>query len=155
MIGIRGFRHTAIVVRNLDLMLDFYVAVLGLQVIRRVELDSAEFQYGIAVAGSRARVVHLAIPGSDTCLELFEFAAVEAPEAVPPSNAAGYRHVAFIVDDMEEACQTLRASGLQMLSRPVALNEPGVDPNLLFMYFRDPEGNIIELNNVSLPGQGG
>jgi catechol 2,3-dioxygenase-like lactoylglutathione lyase family enzyme len=46
MINIKKFRHTAIIVQNLDKMKRFYTETLGLKCIRSIQISSEDFQRG-------------------------------------------------------------------------------------------------------------
>jgi glyoxylase I family protein len=148
---IKKFRHVAIVARDLNKLVDFYTQTLGFAVKRRYEAANANFQKGIGVPGAQATVVHLTIPNSTVELELFEFGApaMDASGRSPlPANQPGIRHMALIVDDLRQACLELKAKGIVFLSEPITHKEPKEVAGFQFVYFRDPEGNIVELNQL-------
>ena len=147
---IKKFRHVALVVTDLDKMLHFYTQVLEFKVKRRFEIKSPEFQTGIGVFGAEAKGTHLAISNSDVEMELFQFS-VPTPHAsnsLQPANQLGYRHIALVVDDLQEAYSQLKAKGVTFLSEPITVKEPKELDGFQFVYFRDPEGNIVEFNQL-------
>ena len=147
MINIQNLRHVAMVVNDLEVMLDFYTSILGFKLERSVDIESREFREGIDIQDARAKIAHLEIPHSDVRLEMFEFAEKRhSPDTHSAADLPGYRHIAFIVDDIEKSCAHLKEQGLEFSSEPITLTEPGED--LRFVYFKDPEGNIIELNDT-------
>ena len=68
------------------------------------------------------------------CIALFQ-AEVASPERQPEST--GLRHVAFTVDSLDDAQERLRTSGVDF-----RVEDHG---NAHSVYFRDPDGNTIEL----------
>ena len=65
---------------------------------------------------------------------------------LPAINGAGYAHIAFLVDDVEACLHKLLASGGRKLGEIVVqeLDNVGI---LTVVYTRDPEGNIVEIQN--------
>jgi glyoxylase I family protein len=147
---IQRFRHVAIVANDLPKLVDFYTQTLGFEVKRRYEAANANFQKGIGVAGAEAIVVHLTIPNSTVELELFQFTAPLMSDSRPPlpANQPGYRHMALIVDNLQAAYVELKTKGITFLSEPITHQEPKEVAGFQFIYFRDPEGNIVELNQL-------
>jgi glyoxylase I family protein len=65
------------------------------------------------------------------------------------TNVSGYRHIAFVVSDLDAGYQKLHDAGnIEILSEPVTMTTPRSIAGFRFVYFRDPEGNIIELNEL-------
>jgi len=150
MVQIKKFRHVALVVRDLDKMVDFYAQALGFEVKRRFQIKSSDFQKGIGVPGAEAKGVHIIVPNSTVEIELFQFTVPPAPgyDSPLPANQPGYRHIALIVDKLEEAYSELKTRGVTFLSEPIRVKEPKEVAGFQFVYFRDPEGNIVELNQL-------
>ncbi len=147
---IKRFRHAAIVAHDLSKLVDFYSQILGFEVKRRYEARSVDFQNGVGVPGADARVVHLTIPNSSVELEMFQFMAPVMDSAAPPlpANQPGFRHMALVVDDIYEAYLELKAKGITFLSEPVTYTEPKEVAGFSFVYFLDPESNIVEFNQL-------
>ncbi len=129
-------------------MINFYTHVLGFEVKRRFEIKSGDFQKGIGVVGAEAKGAHLAIPNSNVEMELFQFTnpLLHTTGSSLPANHPGYRHIALIVSNLHEAYLELKNKGVVFLSEPVIVKEPKEVAGFQFVYFRDSEGNIIELN---------
>lgn len=146
--NIQRFRHIALVADDLDKMTCFYTQALGFEVKRRFEIKSGDFQKGVGVVGAAAKGAHLAIPNSDVEMELFQFIApLSATKNSPlPANHPGYRHIALVVGNLQDAYSKLKAKGIPFLSEPITIKEPKEVAGFQFVYFRDPEGNIVELN---------
>jgi glyoxylase I family protein len=74
-------------------------------------------------------------------IELF----AAAPDAQPPQGsgpASSYLHLALEVDDIERSVAELAGAGHEM--GPI-VDCGGVTPGLRICFFKDPEGNVIEL----------
>jgi catechol 2,3-dioxygenase-like lactoylglutathione lyase family enzyme len=69
---------------------------------------------------------------------------------LPIVNRPGFGHIAFLVDDVAEALKEVEAGGGGSVGRIVENEVAGVGL-LKVVYARDPEGNIIELQNWSRP----
>ncbi|MDR7239619.1 SMU1112c/YaeR family gloxylase I-like metalloprotein [Neobacillus drentensis] len=123
---INKIHHIAVICSDYQKSKDFYVRILGLTPINevyRAERDS--YKLDLEVNGQYQ-------------IELFSF----PDPAVRPSypEAAGLRHLAFEVDDIEEAVQ-------YMTSHQVNVEATRVDPvtNKKFTFFADPDGLPLEL----------
>ncbi len=120
--------HAVLYVRDLEPMLDFYTGTLGFSVSDRGPLDPNDPE-GI-------QVVFMTQTGSDH--HQLAFANVRQDEA--PSNTLD--HLAFRVgsfSDVKEMAAKLQADGRASELGPVNHG------NAWSVYFRDPEGNRIEV----------
>lgn len=142
--------HVNIVVRDLEAMVRFYEAALGLRVSKRVTISGDWIEAVVGLRGVVADVVYLEL-ASGPRIELIKYrapAGVEPPGLDMP-NTLGLRHLAFRVSDVASAEAKLRAAGARVLSKPQTVPDAqvtyagGVRKHLL--YFHDPEGNLLEL----------
>lgn len=118
--------HIAIICTNYEKSKDFYVRILGLNPIREVyrqERDS--YKLDLEVNGEYQ-------------IELFSFP--NPPKRPSYPEAAGLRHLAFEVDDIEEAVYELTRLGIQI--EPIRVDP---DTDRKFTFFADPDGLPIEL----------
>jgi lactoylglutathione lyase len=122
------YLHTMVRVTDLDASLDFYCNKLGLVEVRRQESEKGRFT-----------LVFLAAPG-DAARAQAEFAPLVEltynwdPEAY--SGGRNFGHLAYRVDDIYAACQTLMDGG-------VTINRPPRDGHMAFV--RSPDNISIEL----------
>lgn len=157
---IRGIHHVALVAEDMESMLAFYEGTLGFTEAARMSWDAGEDEVDriIDVPGSAAEIRILR--AGNAYLELFRF---HAPEGAPLDrrNRAcdrGIRHFAFDVTDIESEYKRLRQAGIEFNCPPAYVELEG--RGLRAAYFRDPEGNIVELQEllegaadpVALPG---
>jgi len=63
---------------------------------------------------------------------------------LPQANECGFGHIAFAVDDVDEALQAVIAAGGGAVGEVATAEVKGVGL-IRLVYARDPEGNIVEL----------
>ena len=121
------YLHTMVRVTDLDESLDFYCNKLGLEELRRIDVEAGRFS-----------LVFLAAPGDSN-------AQVELTYNWDEKGYAGGRnfgHLAYNVDDIYATCQRLADGG-------VTINRPPRDGHMAFV--RSPDGISIELLQAGAP----
>lgn len=115
------YLHTMVRVSDLEASLDFYCHKLGLEELRRFDIEAGRFT-----------LVFLAAPGNDV-------AQVELTynwDKEPYPDGRNFGHLAYEVDDIYEVCQRL-------MDRGVTINRPPRDGHMAFV--RSPDQISIEL----------
>ena len=123
---IRAFHHVALIASDYPRSERFYTEILGLAVV--AETYRAE---------RRSYKLDLALPGGGQ-LELFSFP--DPPPRPTRPEAAGLRHLAFAVDDIEASVAGLEARGVAC--EPLRVDEL---TGCRFTFFADPDGLPLEL----------
>lgn len=145
---IRGIHHVALVVDDFDLMLDFYQRVIGAKETTRLgwEAPNPAVDEIISVPGSSADIRILRV--GNAYLELFKFHAPAGRPVEPDNSAAdhGFRHIAFDVTDIDAEYERLLGEGVTFNSPPTQVELDGHP--LRATYFTDPEGNIVEFQEL-------
>jgi glyoxylase I family protein len=121
-----GIHHIAIICADYAQSKLFYTEVLGLKIIREVyRPERQSYKLDLALNGYYV-------------IELFSFP--DPPQRVSGPEAAGLRHLAFAVDDIEQAIAHLKTH--HVTPEPVR-----VDPHTgrRFTFFTDPDGLPLEL----------
>ena len=118
--------HVAIICSNYERSMDFYVKKLGFSLICEVERP-------------QQKDMLIMLQSGETVLELFIKA--DAPQRVDNPEALGLRHLAFHVENMEEAVAWMSARGVE--TEPV--REDKINGGR-FTFFRDPDGLPLELH---------
>lgn len=121
-----GLHHIAIICSDYERSRRFYTEVLGLQVVQEVyrqERDS--WKLDLALNGTYV-------------IELFSFP--QPPPRPSRPEAAGLRHLAFSVGDIEAAIEDLARKGV--ITEPVRTDEY---TGRKFTFFTDPDGLPLEL----------
>ena len=116
------YLHTMVRVKDLDASLEFYCQHLGLEEIRRVDVESGRFS-----------LVFLASPGDSSAqIELtYNWDGDELGE-----GSRNFGHLAYAVDDIYATCQRLLDGG-------VIISRPPRDGHMAFV--RSPDNISIEL----------
>jgi catechol 2,3-dioxygenase-like lactoylglutathione lyase family enzyme len=90
--------------------------------------------------------IHLRLPGygvDGPTLEIFQYVKVKKG-ASPVVNRPGFAHIAFAVKNVAKALEKVESHGGGRAGQVVSTIIEGVG-SINFVYARDPEGNIIEL----------
>jgi catechol 2,3-dioxygenase-like lactoylglutathione lyase family enzyme len=116
MIKVQGYNHVAIVVIDLEKSEWFYGEVLGLKTVERPPFDFPGHWYQV---------------GNDCQLHLMVY-----DEEIPKTM----RHVAFEVDDFDDALKSLEAQGIGIVEGP-GKRVDGSD----YLFCNDPNGNLVEI----------
>lgn len=141
---ITGVHHTSFTVSNIERALEFYVELLGCEVLWRREIAEKYFRDIVGFPDCRVRAAHLRIPGSSHVLELFEYVAPRGAPADVRTNNPGSAHIAFLVDDLPALYNTLTSQGIRFRSIPVVI-DAGANRGGLSVYVLDPDGITVEL----------
>ena len=143
--------HTNLIARDWKKLVRFYSEVFGCEPkgperdLSGPWLDSVN-----AVLNAHLTGVHLRLPGYDTdgpTLEIFSYDEL-LEGGVPVANQSGFAHIAFAVDDVDQALQAVIAAGGGAVGKIASTEVDGVG-RLCVVYSRDPEGNIVELQKWS------
>jgi catechol 2,3-dioxygenase-like lactoylglutathione lyase family enzyme len=141
---IRGIHHVALHTPNFDAMARFYREAFGFMpaVDEFHWRDSRETDAAIGVEGSAART--LMLKAENCYLEIFEYDSPPSREGGPARpNDYGYTHFCVDVTDIEEEFDRLAALGMTF-----PLPKPADFGPVQFIYGKDPDGNIIEIQQL-------
>jgi len=137
--------HTGITVKDIERSVVFYRDVLGLKLLvpPTEPAEGIELSKGVGVPSARLRQ---AILESGECsIELFEYQNPPAEIEMPlPANNPGPGHVAFEVEDIQSEYERLGGLGVEFFTKPNLITD-GPLSGWQWVYFRDPEGTILEL----------
>lgn len=123
---ILGTHHIAVICSDYAKSRDFYVGILGLEIV------SETFR-----AARQSYKLDLKLPDG-TQIELFSFP--EPPKRPNYPEACGLRHLAFVVQNVDEAVAELNQKGVVV--EPVRTDE---QTGKRFTFFADPDGLPLEL----------
>ena len=120
---LRSIDHVVLTASDLDATVEFYVDVLGAELIR--------FDEG-----------RLAIQVGDQKINLHPASAPLQPHATSPEP--GSLDICFVTDlTLDEVVARLRSADIEIEEGPVA--QTGALGQMTSIYFRDPDGNLIEI----------
>jgi catechol 2,3-dioxygenase-like lactoylglutathione lyase family enzyme len=122
---VNRFDHVVLTVASVDATVDFYTRVLGMS--------------AVTFGGGRQ-----ALRFGTSKINLHQAGHEFEPKARRPTP--GSADLCFVVDDpIEDVMAQLTAAGVAVEEGPVA--RTGATGELISCYFRDPDGNLIELSN--------
>ncbi len=124
--------HIGIAVKNLDETIKFYQDVLGL------ELNGTE-----VVEEQKVKVAFL--PVGDTEVELLESTSEDGPIAkFIEKNGEGVQHIAFRVDNIEEAIEYMESKGMKMIDQKPRYGAGGA--KIAFVHPKSSHRVLVELS---------
>jgi len=143
------YAHTNITSKNWKKLSDFYINVFACSVkppVRKLSGDWLDQATGLSKA--KLEGVHLLLPGhgdNGPTLEIFSYKDMHESEPAM-ANSKGFTHIAFEVDDVDQILKNALKNGGKLLGKVTEKKVEGVG-FLKFLYFRDPEGNIVEIQS--------
>lgn len=105
---------------------------------------------GTGVKNASLQGVHLLLPGYDIngpTLEIYQYRETEHLELVKP-NTRGIGHLAFEVDNVQNTLQEVEKFGGKAYG-VITTKDVAQVGQITFVYVRDPDGNLIELQSWS------
>ncbi len=143
------FAHTNIVSTNWKQLVDFYVKTFDCKIVPPIRKQSgAWLDNGTGLKNAQLEGTHLRLPGhgeNGPTLEIYQYQSIELNET-PLPNTKGFGHIAFEVDSVESVLKDLITNGGQAFGEITKREVAGVG-ELTFVYARDPEDNLIELQS--------
>ncbi|MCG8618503.1 MAG: VOC family protein [Desulfobacterales bacterium] len=141
--------HTNIAARNWKTLANFYCKVFECR-IKTPERDYSGdwLDRATGLTDARLKGAHLILPGygdDGPTLEIFTYEKMVDTENTM-ANHQGFTHIAFEVDDVRSTYEKALTHGGQPMGKVTEKEVPGIG-TLVFIYFKDPEGNIIEIQS--------
>jgi catechol 2,3-dioxygenase-like lactoylglutathione lyase family enzyme len=138
---IQRMDHVGIVVDDLAAATAFFVE-LGLEVQGDGRVEGGWVDRIVGLEGVRARFAMMQTPDRHGRLELVKFDAPPGPDGDrhAPANLPSLRHLAFVVDDIDDAVARLRDRGAELVGDVERAGD-----SYRLCYIRGPEGIIVEL----------
>jgi methylmalonyl-CoA/ethylmalonyl-CoA epimerase len=125
--------HIGIAVRDLEKSIDFYVHVLGATLLDRYKSEAIGVESEIAVINVRGDMVELLSPTNNLTSPIARFI---------KQKGKGVHHIAYRVNNLDEALEELNAQGIRTLKDTLRINKHG--RRLIYLNPADTEGTIIE-----------
>ncbi|MFJ5624334.1 VOC family protein [Peribacillus loiseleuriae] len=125
--------HIGIAVRDLGNSIDFYLRVLGGQLIDRYKSEVIGVESEIAIIELNGERIELLAPTNNTTSPIARFI---------KQKGKGVHHIAYRVEDLDEALLELKQQGIRILENSLRINKHG--RRLIYLNPADTEGTIIE-----------
>lgn len=144
------YTHTNIIAKDWKKLARFYIEVFECEPVfpeRNLSgkwIDSLTNIDDVSIQG-----IHLKLPGFSEgapTLEIFEYNKSAGKINESLINRFGFGHIAFHVNNVEEILNRVLLHGGEKYGELVETEIKGVG-NLKVIYAKDPEGNIIEIQN--------
>ncbi|MDF2916079.1 MAG: glyoxalase [Microbacterium sp.] len=149
--GIRGTDHIGFTVPDLDEAERFLVDILGCDRVYDLGPKRADDEWMHTHLGVHPRTVIREIRfyrlGHGANFEVFLYESVDGQAPQPRNSDIGGYHIAFYVDDLDEAVRYLHENGVEVMGAPTASAQAARGQR--WIYFRSPWGLQFEL--VSFP----
>jgi len=124
-VKVKRIDHLVLTVKNIDATIDFYTSVMG--------MEKIVFGEG-----------RTALSFGDQKINLHQLDNEFEPKA--RSVESGSADLCFIISQpISQAIEHLAACNIQVIEGPV--NRTGAIGEIVSAYFRDPDGNLIEVSN--------
>ncbi len=143
------YAHTNIVAKNWKDLSAFYINVFNCtEKPPERKLSGDWLDQATGLSNAKLEGIHLLLPGHGAkgpTLEIFTYKTMYELESVM-ANYVGFTHIAFEVDDVDLILDNALKNGAILLGKTTEKEVEGVGV-LKFVYFRDPEGNIVEIQS--------
>lgn len=143
------FSHTNIVSKNWKSLSNFYIKVFHCKIKPpERKLSGAWLDQATGLKEADLEGVHLLLPGHGNdgpTLEIFTYKHMHDCDPMM-ANYSGITHLAFEVHDVDQTLDKAIKCGAHMLGK-VTQKQIAEVGDLKFVYFRDPEGNIVEIQS--------
>ena len=143
------YAHTNIISKNWKKLTQFYIDVFDCSIKPpERKLSGQWLDDATGLTNAKLEGAHLLLPGhgeNGPTLEIFTYAEMVDGDPIT-ANRVGFAHIAFEVDDVDATFDKALENGASKLGKITQKEVPGVG-QLKMVYFRDPEGNIVEIQS--------
>ena len=151
---VRGarFGHVNVIARDWRRLADFYTSVFGCaRVPPERDYAGEVLARGTSVPGASLRGAHLRLPGHGAdgpTIEIYTYGTNDVRAGAAAANREGWGHIAFAVDDVNQAREAVLAAGGGQLGE-IVTTQTADGRRVTWVYLSDPEGNLLELQSWS------
>lgn len=143
--------HTNLIAEDWKKLAVFYEEIFGCKVVPpERDFKGKDIEAGTGIKNVHLQGVHLMLPGykeNGPTLEIFSYSP-KAENQQKVINRPGFGHIAFQVDNVDKAKETVLSFGGREIGDIVTL-QVSHDSKVTWCYVTDPEGNVIELQSWS------
>ncbi len=128
---IKHIDHIGIAVKSIDEGKKFYTDILGLAMVKTEVIEEQKVKTGF-------------FPITDSELELLESTELDGPVAkYIESRGEGMQHIAFRVENIEEALRELKEKGVRLIDQEPRKGAGGA--RIAFIHPKETHGVLVEL----------
>jgi catechol 2,3-dioxygenase-like lactoylglutathione lyase family enzyme len=138
---VRRMDHVGVVVGDLRAATEFFTE-LGLEPGGETSVEGSWVDRIVGIEGVRADTAMMRTPDGHGRLELIQFRSPPSEDGHghAPANTPGLRHVAFVVEDIDDTLARLRGHGGELVGEVEQYRDM-----FRLCYVRGPAGIIVEL----------
>ncbi|WP_058305967.1 VOC family protein [Gracilibacillus massiliensis] len=125
--------HIGVAVRDLDASIDFYIGILGGELIDRYRSEAIGVESEIAIIDVNGARTELLMPTNNTTSPIARFI---------KQKGKGVHHIAYQVENLDTAIADLKEKGIRVMEDTRRVNKHG--RRLIYLNPADTEGTIIE-----------
>ncbi|MBK5566224.1 VOC family protein [Ensifer sp. SSB1] len=139
--------HINLVARDAEALATFYMDVMKCDLLRAPKMLSGEkVSRGNGLSNSEIRTIWLRFSGLEhPFLEIHEHTVTHHRDQ-PRVNEPGFGHLSFQMEDIRDALSKIIQAGGAQIGQITDFGTP--DRPYLIAYARDPEGNVLELEQT-------
>ena len=143
----RRIDHTGLTVSDMERSIDFYCNVLGLKVVRRMDVSEDFLGQIVGFPGVRMAIALLKADEEEHIIELLQYISHPGEKNPSETNRTGNGHVCFEVDDIWGNYEKLKSKGVTFVNPPAKISI-GRNIGAQAVYFRDPDGITLEMRQL-------
>ena len=145
------YAHTNIITDDWEKLAEFYIQVFDCKPLYPTrDLSGDWIEQATGIKGAHFKGIHLCMPGYENnlpTLEIFQYDK-NTERLTPLPNRKGFGHICFRVDHVKHYLDLVLSHGGSQVGEMVEHEIEGVGL-LCFVYARDLDGNIVEIQSWS------
>ncbi|GAB2189247.1 VOC family protein [Sessilibacter sp. MAH2] len=151
--GMKGVQHIGFTVPSVDEAVTFFVDVIGCEAFHTIGpfgpfSDNWMTENLNVNKKAVIKVAQMVRCANGTNFEIFEYQSPDQKKEFVKNSDLGGNHIAFYVEDMDDAVKYLKSKGVRILGEPHLFTDTGMK-GLTWVYFLTPWGQQLEI--VSYP----
>ncbi|PWT96898.1 MAG: glyoxalase [Bacteroidetes bacterium] len=143
------YAHTNIIADDWEKLAEFYIKVFDCKPLYPTrDLSGDWIDKATGISDAHFKGIHLCLPGFESnlpTLEIFQYD-TNVDVSLPVPNRKGFGHICFRVDDVKHYLNLVIENGGSTVGEMAEHEIEGVGL-LCFVYARDVEGNIVEIQS--------
>jgi len=146
---LKALHHVNLIVSDMEKTKAFYNGILGLPIALETVIEDAEFSRGVGLPNTKVIATFFQLPNNPGLIETFQYVRPADGKPLPTdkkANDAGWTHICFQVDDVDQEVKALEGKGISFLSTPVTIAKTHPQfAGVRFCYFLGPDREVIEI----------
>jgi len=135
------FRHTGIIVSDINKSTNFYSKILGLKINERLDEQGEYFNSLTDLKKQKAKVSKIILPDK-TVIELIQFIPRSKKKQIKHKfNKIKQMHICFTVKNIDNYYKNLKKKKIKFVSKPL---KSDFDP-VKTCFFYDPDFNLVQI----------